>query len=124
MDLITEIVRKHLILEKRIAIIKSNITISYDVSVRSHTKGRQELRNISRGDITLLLNKAIDEITFNIVSGELKDGDEFIVRRSGDDRLFIPIKLLEETPYMFTLELMSVYRKESEGRPQKTIWVS
>jgi len=122
MDLITEIVRKHLILEKRIATIKSNITINYDVRTRTHTQDRQELRNISRGDISLLLGKAIDEITMEIVTGGLKDKDVFIVR-SRSNNLFLPVILIEETPYMFTLELKSAYRKEDEGRPQKTIWV-
>lgn len=122
MTLITEIVRKHLILEKRIATIKSNITISYDINTDSHTKDRQKERNISRGDIILQLNKAIDEITTKIVTGELKDKDIFIVR-SRVSTLFIPILLIRETDYIFDLTIMSVYRKEADGRPQDTIWV-
>jgi hypothetical protein len=122
MSLITEIVRKHLILEKRIATIKSNITISYDINTDSHAKDRQKERNISRGDIILQLNKAIDEITTKIVTGELKDKDIFIVR-SRMSTLFIPIILIKETDYIFDLTIMSVYRKEADGRPQHTIWV-
>ena len=122
MDLITEIVRKHLILEKRIATIKANITISYDVKTDSHAKDRQKERNISRGDIVLQLNKAKDEITTKIVTGELKDGDIFIVR-SKTSTLFIPVILFKETDYIFDLKIMSVCRKEADGRPQHTIWV-
>jgi|688.fasta_scaffold260870_2 hypothetical protein len=122
MNLITEIVRKHLILEKRIATIKANITISYDVKTDSHAKDRQKERNISRGDIILQLEKAKNEITTKIVTGELEDGDIFIVR-SRSSNLFIPVILFKETDYMFDLKIMSVYRKEADGRPQHTIWV-
>ena len=122
MNLITEIVRKHLILEKRIATIKANITISYDVKTDSHAKDRQKERNISRGDIILQLEKAKNEITTKIVTGELEDEDIFIVR-SRSSNLFIPVILFKETDYMFDLTIMSVYRKEADGRPQHTIWV-
>jgi hypothetical protein len=122
MNLITEIVRKHLILEKRIATIKANITISYDVKTDSHAKDRQKERNISRGDIILQLEKAKNEITTKIVTGELEDEDIFIVR-SRSSNLFIPVILFKETDYMFDITIMSVYRKEADGRPQHTIWV-
>jgi hypothetical protein len=105
MNLITEIVRKHLILEKRIATIKANITISYDVKTDSHAKDRQKERNISRGDIILQLEKAKNEITTKIVTGELEDGDIFIIR-SRSSNLFIPVILFKETDYMFDLKIM------------------
>ena len=79
-------------------------------------------RNVSRGDINLLLGLAVDEITTKIVLGELNHQDEFIVR-SRRGNLFIPIILIKEDPYNFVLKTKTVIRKEREGRPQLTIWV-
>lgn len=115
---------KHLLIEKRLSTLKSQIYITFEVrSGRSgHTEDRQKERNVSRGDINLLLGMAVDEITNKIVLGELIHEDEFIVRsRSGN--LFIPIILIEENPYNFVLMTKTVIRKERMGRPQLTIWV-
>jgi hypothetical protein len=124
MSLLRESIRKHLLLEKKIAQLKSQIYVSFEVRLDSggHTADRQVQRNVSRGDINLLLGKAVDEITTNIVLGQLNDGDVFIVR-SKSGNLFIPVKLIEEDPYNFVLLTKTVIRKEGEGRPQFTIWV-
>jgi hypothetical protein len=119
-----ETILKHLLIEKRLSTLKSQIYITFEVrSGRSgHTEDRQKERNVSRGDINLLLGMAVDEITNKIVLGELIHEDEFIVRsRSGN--LFIPIILIEENPYNFVLMTKTVIRKERMGRPQLTIWV-
>ena len=120
-----ETILKHLLIEKRLSTLKSQIYITFEVrSGRSgHTEDRQKERNVSRGDINLLLGMAVDEITNKIVLGELIHEDEFIVRsRSGN--LFIPIILIEENPYNFVLMTKTVIRKERMGRPQLTIWVN
>lgn len=116
------LIKEHLLLEKRIVTLKSNISIVFDVKTGSHADQRQELRNITRGDISLLLSKAIDEITLNIVTGDLSNGDVIVVR-SKSTNLFIPLILSQETPYSFNLIIKTVIRKQEEGRPQKTIWV-
>lgn len=119
-----ETIRKHLLLEKRIATLRSQISITFEVRLDKggHTQDRQTERNVSRGDINLLLGKAVDEITNKIILGEIKDQDVFIVR-SKSSNLFIPIILIEEDPYNFVLLTKTVIRKEKEGRPQLTIWV-
>lgn len=124
MSLLRETILKHLLLEKRIATLKSQIYVTFEVRTgkSGHTEDRQKERNVSRGDINLLLGMAVDEITNKIVLGELIHEDEFIVR-SKSRNLFIPIILIEENPYNFVLLTKTVIRKEKQGRPQLTIWV-
>ena len=124
MSLLRESIRKHLLLERRITQMKSQIFINFDLRSDDydHTGKRQKQRNVSKGDITLLIGKAIDEITTKIVTGELTDNDVFIVRYKNDN-LFIPLKLIQVDPYNFTLMTKTVIRKDNEGRPQPTIWV-
>jgi len=116
------LIKEHLLLEKKIASLRSNISIVFDVKTGSHADKRQELRNVSRGDISLTLGKAIDEITLNIVTGNFSNGDEIVVR-DRTTNLFIPLILSQETPYSFSLIIKTVIRKEGSGRPQNTIWV-
>jgi hypothetical protein len=123
-SLLRETILKHLLLEKKIATLKSQIYITFEVRLdkSGHTENRQMERNVSRGDINLLLGLAVDEITTKIVLGELNHQDEFIVRSRGGN-LFIPIRLIKEDSYNFVLQTKTVIRKEREGRPQLTIWV-
>lgn len=116
------IIKEQLLLEKKIATLKSNISIVFDVKTGSHAEQRQELRSVTKGDIALLIGMAIDEITTNLVIGELSDGDEVVVR-SRSTNLFIPLIISQETPYSFSLIIKTVIRKEGPGRPQNTIWV-
>lgn len=124
MSILRESILKHLLLEKRIATLKSQIYITFEVRLDSggHTEDRQVERNVSRGDINLLLGLALDEITTKIVLNDITDGDVFIVRSRGGN-LFIPVRLIEEDPYNFVLLTKTVIRKEGQGRPQLTIWV-
>ena len=124
MSLLRESILKHLLLEKRIATLRSQISITFEVRLDKggHTQDRQIERNVTRGDINLLLGKAVDEITTKIILKEIKNDDVFIVR-SKSDNLFIPVKLIQEDPYNFVLLTKTVIRKEKEGRPQLTIWV-
>jgi len=123
-SLLRESIRKHLLLEKRIATLRSQISITFEVRLDKggHTQDRQVERNVSRGDINLLLGKAVDEITTKIILKEIKNGDVFIVR-SKSNNLFIPVILIEEDPYNFVLLTKTVIRKNTQGRPQLTIWV-
>jgi hypothetical protein len=123
-SLLRESIRKHLLLEKRIATLRSQISVTFEVRLDKggHTQDRQVERNVSRGDINLLLGLAVDEITTKIILDELNHQDEFIVR-SRSRNLFIPIILIEQDPYNFVLLTKTVIRKEKQGRPQLTIWV-
>jgi len=123
-SLLRESIRKHLLLEKRIATLRSQISITFEVRLDKggHTQERQVKRNVNRGDINLLLGKAVDEITTKIILKEIKNGDVFIVR-SKSNNLFIPVILIEEDPYNFVLLTKTVIRKNTQGRPQLTIWV-
>ena len=124
MSLLRETILKHLLLEKRIATLRSQISITFEVRLDKggHTQDRQIERNVTRGDINLLLGKAVNEITTKIILKEIKNNDVFIVR-SKSDNLFIPIILIEEDPYNFVLLTKTVIRKEGQSRPQLTIWV-
>lgn len=124
MSSLRESILKHLLLEKRIATLRSQISITFEVRLdkSGHTEDRQIERNVTRGDINLLLGKAVNEITTKIILNEIKNRDVFIVR-SKSDNLFIPVKLIQEDPYNFVLLTKTVIRKEKQGRPQLTIWV-
>jgi hypothetical protein len=124
MSLLRESIRKHLLLEKRIAQLRSQIFITYDVKVdnRSHAEDRQKERGIESKTIKDLIELAIDELTGKIILNEVSDNEDIIIR-SKSTGLFVPVVLKEEDPYNFLLIVKSAYYKETSGRPQLTIWV-
>jgi hypothetical protein len=124
MSLLRESIRKHLLLEKRIAQLRSQIFITYDVKVddRSHSENRLKERDIETKKIKDIITLSIDEITNKIILNEVGDYDDIIIR-SRSTGLFVPVVLREKNPYNFMLIVKSAYYKERAGRPQLTIWV-
>jgi hypothetical protein len=124
MSLLRETIKKHLLLEKRIAQLRSQIFITYDIKIdnRGHAEDRQRERNIETKLIKGIIENAINEITNKIVLGEVSDNDDIIIR-SRQTGLFVPVVLREDDPYNFVLIVKTAYYKEKAGRPQLTIWV-
>lgn len=124
MSILRETILKHLIIEKRIAQLRSQIFITYNVKTHNsgHAEDRQKERSIGSKTIKDLIELAIDELTGKIILNEVSDNDDIIIR-SRSTGLFVPVVLKEEDPYNFVLIVKSAYYKETSGRPQLTIWV-
>ena len=133
MSLLRESILKHLLLEKKIAAIRANLTIVFNLGykrgevkgMKSHAefrKNRHENDKIRDWDILQVVEKAKDDIVQYIVMGELYNGYEFVVKDS-NSLLNIPIILEELSPYEFNLIIKTVMKKEdfSVGRNQIVI---
>jgi hypothetical protein len=135
MSLLRESILKHLLLEKKIAAIRANLTIVFNLGykrgevkgMKSHAefrKNRHENDKIRDWDILQVVERAKDDIVQYIVMGELYNGYEFVVKDS-NSLLNIPIILEELSPYEFNLIIKTVMKKEdfSVGRNQIVIVV-
>jgi hypothetical protein len=135
MPLLRETILKHLLLEKKIAAIRANLTIVFNLGykrgevqgMKSHAefrKKRHEGQPIRDYDVLKAVEKAKDDIVQLIVIGDLYNGIEFVVKES-ETLLNIPLILEEVNPYEFNLFVKTVMKKEnfSVGRDQIVIWV-
>lgn len=135
MSLLRESIKRSLLLEKKIAEIRANLTIVFNLGykrgevkgMKSHAeyrKGRHIGDRIRDYDIIKAIEKAKDEITQYIVIGDLYDGIEFVVKES-DTLLNIPIILEEVSPYEFNLFVKTVMKKSDfkTSYDQIVIWV-
>jgi hypothetical protein len=135
MSLLRESIRKHLLLEKKIAAIRANLTITFNLGYKrgeiagmkshaEHRKNRHEDKPIRDWDILQVIEKAKDDISQYIVMEELFDGSEFVVIDSKTN-LNIPILLEEISPYEFNLFIKTVMIKPdfAVGRGQLVIVV-
>jgi hypothetical protein len=87
-----KLIKEHLILEKRIGQISSNIEVifSFDVDRTGHAYDRKtrndielyDEREISNSEITEVISFARKEIAEYIVSGEITEDTNFVVRSS------------------------------------------
>jgi hypothetical protein len=132
MDL-RKIIKEHLILERKIATIKANLTINYDLKHDSggHSEKRK-WRHVSDGGeriydyyIEKLIENAKDEITFNIVNEQILDSVRFIVSETKSPFLNVIIDPKMKNPYDWNLTVVTVMNKEScrIGRGQLQIFV-
>lgn len=136
MSLLKESIRKILILEKKIAEIKANLTITMNLrykrgnvdGMKSHAEFRKK-RHMSSGgdpirdyDILKSVDKVKDDIVQYIVNGELYNGVEFVIKDE-TSLLNIPILIEEINPYEFNLIVKTVMRKSNfyTGRDQLVI---
>ncbi len=135
MSLLRESILKHLLLEKKIAQIRANLTIVFNLGYKrgdikgmkshaEHRKNRHQGDPIRDYDILKAVEKAKDDIVQYIVIGDLYDGVEFIIKES-DTSLNIPVILEEVSPYEFNIFVKTVMKKENfiAGRDQIVIKV-
>jgi hypothetical protein len=120
MYMIKKIIKEQLLLEKKIADIRANLIISYDLrhDERSSHSQKRKWRHVN------LVEAAKDEITFRIVQEEIQDGVRFIVSQKSDPHLNIIIEPKMENPYIWTLYVISVMNKKdfAIGRGQLQIF--
>ena len=133
MSLLRESILKHLLLEKKIAAIRANLTIVFNLGykrgevkgMKSHAefrKNRHGNDKIRDWDILQVVEKAKDDIVQYIVMGELYNGSEFVIKDT-NSLLNVPIILEQLSPYEFNLIIKTVMKKEdfSVGRNQIVI---
>ena len=123
MSLLRETIRKVLILEKKIAEIKANLTVTMNLKyqrgnvpvIKSHAE-IQKKRDFSKSgdiirdyDILNSVNKVKDDIVQYIVIGDLYDGVQFVIKDEST-LLNIPILIQEVNTYEFNLVIKTVMR--------------
>ena len=131
--MIKKIIKEHLLLEKKIAQIRANLTINYDLrhDERSQHSQKRQWRHVSSGGdriydlyIQQLIEAAKDEITFHIVQEQIQDGVRFIVSQKKDPHLNVIIEPKMKNPYDWVLNVISVMNKQDYaiGRGQLQIF--
>lgn len=132
---IKRIISEQLLLEKKIALIRANLTITYDLrhderETYSHGEKRKWRHVSSGGDkiydlyIKDLVEAAKDEITINIVQDRILNNVRFIVSQIKDPHLNVIIEPKMKNPYDWVLSVISVMNKKDfeVGRNQVQIF--
>jgi hypothetical protein len=118
---IKQVIKEQLILEKKIADIKANLIINYDLrhDERSLHSQKRKWRHVPEGGdriydvyIKELVEAAKDEITFRIVHEEIQDGVRFIVSQKNNPYLNAIIEPKVKNAYDWILYVISVMNKE------------
>lgn len=149
MSLLRESIRKHLLVEKTIAQIVTNLDVTFNLEVDrgSHAfmrKKREELRGkgfelsgkhsyeynqreVSNSEIKEVLNLAKREIAENIVSREINNGTEFVIKSLKWELAMALIAEFQGGTY-WVLRVKTVFRESVDnpfrtGRNQLVIYV-
>ena len=132
--MVKKIIKEQLLLEKKIAQIKANLTINYDLrhDERGDHGEKRKWRHVSGGGdriydlyIQQLVEAAKDEITFHIVLDQIQDSVRFIVSQIKSPNLNVVIEPKMKNPYDWVLNVITVMNKGdfSIGRGQLQIFV-
>lgn len=133
--MIRQIIKEQLILEKKIAQIKANLTINYDLrhDERGQHSEKRKWRHVGTegGEriydlyIQELIEAAKDDITFHIVMEQIQDGVRFIVSQRSSPYLNVIIEPRMVNPYDWVLTVITVMNKQDFdiGRGQLQIFV-
>lgn len=132
--MIKKIIKEHLLLEKKIAQIKANLTISYDLKhdERSDHSDKRKWRHVSDGGdriydlyIQQLIEAAKDDITFHIAMEDIKSSVRFIVSQKTNPYLNVVIEPKMKNPYDWALNVITVMNEKhfDIGRKQLQIFV-
>jgi hypothetical protein len=132
-----KIIKEHLLLEKRIAQISSELKIifNFEVDRKKHAfdrATRPELgdsynqREISNSELKEFVSLFIREISEKIVSGEIKDDESFILK-SLNWELAVPVTPVHVDGTYWKLIITTVFRESEEnpfrvGRNQLVLW--
>lgn len=130
------LIKEHLLLEKRIAQLMSNIKIQYnfDIDRTYHAylrRTRQGIENynekeISNSELRFFVDFALKDIAEKIATQEIVHKEEFVIK-SISKELAIAIDPIQLGDYYWRLEICTVFR-ESAGNPfrvgknQLVIW--
>jgi hypothetical protein len=118
--MIKEIIKEQLILERRIAQLKANIFINFNLrhDPSEHSKKRQWRHVAEKGvvihdvDILNLVKKVLDDIAFKIAVDEIKDKVRFIISDTKYPFLNIVIEPEMVDPYQWILNIVTVMNKK------------
>lgn len=114
MNSLRQIIKEHLLLEKRIAQLTDSfkISIAYDIITTKHARDRSNIgreglgeRIISNKDIINVMEKATRKISERIVNGRIIDNEPFIVK---DKELHLDLAVSPKLVENFFWELMVI----------------
>jgi hypothetical protein len=125
MNLLRKIIKENLLLEKRISQISANIEVTFGFDIdrthhayvrktRSDIEGYDE-REISNGEISHIILLARHQIAEKIVTGEIFDGEEFVIK-SPEKSMAMAIAPRQESGTYWKLYVTTVFR-ESYSNP-------
>ena len=120
-----QIIKENLLLEKRIGQISSQIEViySFDVIKTTHSTERETRvgisdyneKNISNPELVDFIEWFRRDIAEHIVSGEIEDGVDFIIK-SDDRELACVIIPRQETNTYWKLVIKTIWRESSSNR--------
>jgi hypothetical protein len=139
MDLITEIVRKHLLLEKKIAELMTNIEVNFNFEFHkgAHAKSRStrpdqgedyNQRIIDNSELRYFINNFVKkEIAENIINTNVQSGIPFVVK-SLKWELSFPIFPTHVSGTYWIMNIGTLWRESKSnpmrvGKDQLVIWV-
>ena len=109
-----------LLLEKKVSQLSANIKLSFDLQDTAHSRGRR-FRHKDRGviitnsEITNVVNKVKDDISFYITQGDIKNGSEFVVTGDSDKVISLSLIANEISPYIWELVISTIFSEKGEG---------
>jgi hypothetical protein len=117
---VKKLIKEQLILERRIAQLKANIFINFNLrhDPSEHSKKRQWRHVAEKGvvihdvDILNLVKKVLDDIAFKIAVDEIKDKVRFIISDTKYPYLNIVIEPEMVDPYQWILNIVTVMNKK------------
>jgi hypothetical protein len=118
--MIRNIIKEQLLLERKIAQLKANIFINFNLrhDPSEHSKKRQWRHVAEKGqvihdvDILNLIQKVLDDITFKIVVNEIQNKVRFIVSDTNYPFLNVVIETEMVDPYQWILNVITVMNKK------------
>jgi len=125
MNSLRELIRKNLLIEKKIAQLRDNITVtfSYDVDRSKHAEmrsSRPELedynqKEISNGEIVYIIDLVKRQISEKILEGQIVNQEPFVIK-SPEKEIAIVVDPVNEYGQYWKLFIRTVFR-ESKFNP-------
>lgn len=138
MSLLRESIRKHLLLEKVIGQISTNLEVSFNLEIdRSYHSFERRTRpglsddynqrEIGNSEIKEIINLTKKDISEKIVNHELTDNDRFVIK-SLKWEISIVVALEHNGGTYWTLHILTVFRESKEnpfrvGKNQTVIFI-
>jgi hypothetical protein len=137
MNLLRQLIKESLLLEKRIAQLSANIkvTFSFDIDRSYHAYLRRtregienyDEREISNDEISYIIQLTRNEIAEKIILGEITEGEAFVIK-SPEKAMAMSVVPKQEIGLYWKLHITTVFRESYEnpfrvGRDQVVIWV-
>jgi hypothetical protein len=137
MNLLRQLIKESLLLEKKIAQLSANIkvTFAFDIDRTNHAYLRRtregienyDEREISNDEISYIVQLTRNEIAEKIISGEITENEAFVIK-SPEKAMAMSVVPKQEMGVYWKLYITTVFRESYEnpfrvGRDQVVIWV-